>query len=339
MTSRPAVLLACAALALAAVVPGAFAAPPQVIKIATLVPKDSAWERVLKDMALEWKTLSGGAVTVNLYAGGVAGDDADVVRKMRLGTLHGALLMSEGLAELNRDVMALQLPLAYTDYAELDCVLEKMAPELGEGYRAKGFVVLGWSDGGFVSFFSRTPLRTPDDLRKAKLFTWAGDDQYVTLWKKAGFNPVPLPATEISTALQSGLVNALPSTPGAALLFNWYAHANYMTDLDWGVLLGAIVVARPAWEQIPAELRPKLEESARKAAIKLRDLTRASEAKDLEAMKKRGLKVVTLTPAERAEWQRVVDGTLPGLKGTFVPAGAMDTALRLRDACRKAGAR
>ena len=64
-------LLACVLLA-------AQPAAAQRVKMATLVPEGSSWHNVLKEMAAQWKSLSGGRVKVIIYPGGVAGDDPDV---------------------------------------------------------------------------------------------------------------------------------------------------------------------------------------------------------------------------------------------------------------------
>jgi TRAP-type C4-dicarboxylate transport system substrate-binding protein len=315
------------------------AAPAQtVIKMATLVPQGSTWHQALQEMAADWQKVSGGKVTVRLYPGGVAGDDNDVVRKLRLGTLNGALVSGTGLQDVDRSVLALQIPLAYADYAEFDCTREKIAPALEQALEAKGFVLLGWTDGGFVHFFAKTPVRVPDDLKKQKLFVWAGDDLLVELWKKAGFNPIPLPSTEISTALQTGLVTALPAPPQAAVLLQWYNQAKNMTDINWGILVGAIVVAKDTWQKIPAELRPALQESARKTAARLSQLTRESEPKDVAAMTQRGLTVVKLDAAALQQWRAVVEAAYPAIRGRFIPEGAFDAGLKARDACR-AGAK
>jgi TRAP-type C4-dicarboxylate transport system substrate-binding protein len=298
-----------------------------VIKMATLVPQGSAWYTILQEMGQQWQTVSGGRVTLRLYPGGVAGDDSDVVRKMRLGTLDGGVLTSVGLADVDRSVLALELPMGYASYEEFDAVLDKMGPQLEKTYADKGFVVLAWADAGWVHFFTKSPVRTPDDLRALKLFAWAGDDYAVELWKSAGFHPVPLPSTEISTALQT--------TSQAAVLLQWYTHAKNMTDVNWAVLLGGIVVSRVPWERIPADLRPALLKAAQEAAAKARAQTRGSEVSDVEAMEKRGLTVVRLDAAALEAWQRAAQGAYPGLRGKYVPAPAFDEALRLRDEYRK----
>jgi TRAP-type C4-dicarboxylate transport system substrate-binding protein len=309
-----------------------------VVKMATLVPQGSDWYTTLQELGQKWQEASGGRVTLRLYPGGVAGDDSDVVRKMRLGTLDAGVLTSVGLADVDRAVYALELPMGYTDYDEFNAVLDKMTPQLEKIYADKGFVILAWADAGWVHFFAKSPVRTPDDLKALKLFAWAGDDFAVELWKSSGFKPVPLPSTEISTALQTGLVSALPTTSQAAVLLQWYTHAKYMTDVNWAVLLGGIVVSRKSWERIPADLRPALLKAAQDACAKARAQTRESVVSDVEAMEKRGLTVVHLDAADIDAWRRAAEAAYPTLRGKYVPAAEFDEALRLRDEYRKGAA-
>src|SRR6185295_2998693 len=114
------------------------------VKMATLVPDGSSWHLILKETADKWRTLSNGTVTVRLYAGGVAGDDPDVVRKMRLGTLNAGVLTSVGVAEIDKSVYALGVPMMYDSYDELYGVLDQMRPTLEQGMLDKGFVSINW---------------------------------------------------------------------------------------------------------------------------------------------------------------------------------------------------
>ena len=314
---------------------GAARADGIVVKMATLVPQGSVWHTTLLEMGQQWQKASGGRVTVRLYPGGVAGDDGDVVRKMRLGTLDASLLTAAGFGDIDRALYALEVPMMYSSYAELDHVLDKMTPMLAQIYAAKGFVVLAWADAGWVHFFAKSPVRTPDDLKGQKLFNWAGDPQSVEMWRAAGFNPVPLPSTEISTALQTGLVTALPTTVQAALLLQWYSHAPYMTDVNWAVLLGAVVITKAAWERIPADLRPALRAAAEDAGKKLREQTRAQAGPDLDAITRRGLKVVHVDEATAELWRKTAEATYPKVRGGYVPVEAFDAALRFRDEYRR----
>jgi TRAP-type C4-dicarboxylate transport system substrate-binding protein len=325
-----------AALATLTLVPArAAVAQPVLVKMATLVPDGSSWHLILKETADKWRTASNGAVTVRLYAGGVAGDDPDVVRKMRLGTLNAGVLTSVGVAEIDKSVYALGVPMMYDSYGELYYVLDKMRPRLESSLESKGFVVLNWADGGWVHFFSQKPVATPDDLKAMKLFSWAGDAASVDLWKSAGFNPVPLPSTEIATALQTGLVNALGCPPQVAVIAQYYNYAKNMTALPWQLLLGATVINKNVWERIPADVRPALLQAARESGTRLQEEIRASGDRDVEAMRKRGLNVVAVGAAAREQWRRTAESLYPKIRGGIVPADAFDEAMRYRTDYRK----
>jgi len=120
----------------------AAAQAPVTVKMATLVPENSSWFNVLKDVADKWNKASGGKVRVILYAGGRQGDDPDVVRKMNLGSLNAGVLTSVGVAEIDKSVYALGVPMAFDNYEEVYAVLEKMRPRLESTLEAKGYVKL-----------------------------------------------------------------------------------------------------------------------------------------------------------------------------------------------------
>jgi TRAP-type C4-dicarboxylate transport system substrate-binding protein len=223
----------------------------------------------------------------------------------------------------------------YDSYDEVYWVHEKMRPKLEQSLEAKGFVALNWIDGGWVHFFTKKPVAVPDDLRKLKLFSWAGDAEAVEVWRSAGFNPVPLPSTEISTALQTGLVEALGSPPQVAVISQFFTHAPNMTSLRWQLLQGATLVAKATWDKVPADVKPQLLEIARDAGARLQKEIKDAETRDVEAMKKRGLNVVAVSASQRAEWQKLTESLYPKIRGKIVPAEAFDEAMRYRDEYRK----
>jgi TRAP-type C4-dicarboxylate transport system substrate-binding protein len=311
---------------------------PHWVKMATLVPQGSSWDNILKECADRWKQLSGGRVEVTIYAGGTMGDDPDVVRKMRLGTLNAGVLTAVGIGEIDKSVFALGVPMMYDSYDELYYVLDKMRPKLEASLEAKGFVVLNWADGGWVHFFTKQPVKTPDDLKKLQLFAWAGDRDAIDILKGAGFDPKPLPATEIATALKTGLITALGTPPQVAVISQYDKDVRNMTDLPWQLLLGATVIRKDVWEKIPADLRPALLQAAQEAGRKLQDEVRRSGERDVQEMKKRGLNVVPVDRAARALWVKTAESVYPQIKGKIVPAEAFDEAMRYRDEYRKRGA-
>lgn len=313
------------------------AVPPasaQTIKLGTLAPEGSPWHGIIRDMTEAWKQATRGKIQARIYPGGVAGDDPDMVRKMRVGQLHAAALSGAGLYDIAPEIQALQMPMMLASYEELDYVRERLAPKLEGILEARGFKVLNWGDAGWVYFFTQKPVVRPEDLKPLRLFVWSGDTAYVEAWKDAGFRPVPLAATDIHTALQSGLITALPATPLAALSFQWFGSAKHMTHLRWAPLVGATVISVRKWQEVPDDMKPLLLESAREAGARVRRETRQLGDDAVEIMKRHGLTVHTVPPEAVAQWERSARDGYAKIVGKAVPADMVAEVERLRDEYR-----
>ena len=277
-----------------------------VVKLGTVAPEGSPWHDAMLETAQKWKEISKGKVTVRIYAGGVAGDETDMLRKIRIGQLHATALTSSTLVDIVPDIEAITLPMLIETDGELDYVIEKLGPEFEARLAEKGFKVLNWSSAGWVHFFSKEPVTTPADMKKQKLFFWGSDTLYVELLKKWGFNPIPLAITDLLPSLQTGLVDAFPAPPAAALAFQWFALAPNMTDFRWQPLPGTTVISVKQWDKIPADLRPSLEEAAREVGKRLQARIRKLEIEAIKVMKEHGLVVHKVPPAVEEEWKTLV---------------------------------
>lgn len=325
-----------AAAALVAV-PPAHAASTPLVKLGTAAPDGSSWHRILMEMGQKWREAPGGGVKLRIYAGGVLGDEPDMVRKMRIGQIQAAALTAVGLADIDEAVAALQIPMMVRSYEELDYVRERLRPDLERRLEEKGFVVLNWGDAGWVMFFAKKPFSLPDDLKRMKLFVWAGDSHAVDLWKAAGFRPVPLASIDILPGLQTGLIDAFDTTPLLALSSQWFGLAPHMLDLKWAPLVGATVITKRAWEKIPPATRQAVRAAAAEAGERLRNEIRSANEKAIDAMKKRGLTVREATAEVEAAWQRAAEQVYPEIRGALVPAEMFDRVRRLRDEFRASG--
>jgi TRAP-type C4-dicarboxylate transport system substrate-binding protein len=278
----------------------------QVIKLGTVAPEGSPWHETLMEVAQRWKALSGGRVTVRIYAGGVAGDERDMLRKIRIGQLHATALTTVTLIDIVPNIEAISFPMMVRTDGEFDYVIEKLGPEFEARLAKKGFKVLTWSTTGWAHFFAKEPVVTPNDMKKRRLFLWGSDTTYLELVKSSGFNPVPLAITDLLPSLQTGLVDSFAAPPAAALSFQWFALAPHMTDLRWQPLPGTTVVSMKQWNRIPADLRPMLERAARQAGARLLKRIRTLEHEAIVAMKNHGLTVHPVSPQVEEEWAMLV---------------------------------
>lgn len=329
---RPLALL----LALALIATGSLAADGKVtVKLATLAPDGSAWHKILKEMGNEWRERTDGRVTLRIYPGGVAGDDPDMVRKIRIGQLQAGSLTVAGLGDIDPGFAAFSIPLFFDSEEEFSFVLDKLTDELRARAEAKGYILLHWGHGGWVHLFSKTPIKSVDDLRKVKLFTWAGDDRVFQAWKGAGFRPVALAATDIITGLQTGLIDGLPTTPLYALSLQLFKHTDYMLEPGIAPLVGATVISKKAWNKISERDRGVMLQAAERVQQRLMEEIPRIDLEAIEEMKKRGLVVLGVESEENlAEWRKTAKSLEAEMSGTIVPEDMIEKARRYRTAFR-----
>ena len=298
-------------------------AMPTTIKIATIAPKDSPWYEMLTNMANAWEQMSDGAIKTRIYANGIAGDEFDLIRKMRVGQIDIAMLSIGSLPDIAWQLRALNMPLLIETYDELDHVMAGVGPTFEALLAEQGFRVLAWGDAGWVHFFTTKPVVTPDDLRPLRLFMWGSTGPYLDAWKDEGYNPVPVPAPEIHTALTTGMIDAIVVPPIAALSFQWFGIANHMTDMPWAPMVGAIVISERSWRKIPKNLRARFLDIAIAASAEAQAKVRAVGPQAIEAMEAYGLTVHRVPPEAMEQWRKAVDAGFSKLIGTEVPADLM----------------
>jgi TRAP-type C4-dicarboxylate transport system substrate-binding protein len=315
-------------LSLAALLLLAGAAFPLTIKLGSLAPTGSPWELGLKRIAAEWARLSSGAVKVQIYPGGIAGDEQDMIRKIRIGQLHAAAITVSGLQGIFNGVKTLSYPLLVQSDDELWYVLGKMKPFFEREIEKRGFKIVMWSPGGWVYMFSRHPIVRPDDLRRQKLWVWSGDPDEVQAYQSDGFPTVTLASTDLMTSLQGGMVDALATSPLVAASNQWFGITTNMCALRLGPLWGATIVSMKSWEQVPADVRPKLIDAAQKIADSFAPDLVKSDAEAIAVMKKYGLKINEVPKQAREEWVELMDRIFSGLVGKMYDRESFEMASR-----------
>ena len=201
-----------------------------VLKIATLPPDGSNWMITMRQGAKEVAKKTENRVRFKFYPGGVMGDDKAVLRKIRIGQLHGGILTSGSLSKYYHDILVYNLPMVFKSFAEIDYVRKRMDKIIIDGLEKSGFVIFGLADGGFAYLMSTTPVKNDDDVRKNKVWIPENDELGIETFKIMGSTPIPMPLAEVRTALQTGLINTVIASPIGAIHLQWYTQVNYMTD-------------------------------------------------------------------------------------------------------------
>jgi len=304
------------------------------IKLGTMAPNGSTWHLLLKEMSARWAEVSDGQVKLKVYAGGVAGNETDMMRKMRIGQLHAAAITSLGLNHITRAPQAISIPGVIADEEEWSHVFAEMQPIWNGQVEAKGYIILGWSDLGWVHLFVNRSVKSPVEMQGMKVFAWAGDPAAVESWRLAGFQPVVLSGTDVMQGLSTGMIEAFASTPIIAMTARWYEHTPFMVNTAWGHLPGATIVSKKAWDKIPPDIQVELRKIATETTARVNAEVLRMQDEAIEAMKKRGLSLVELDGDGQRVWSEMAEKAWTAIRGGVINEEDFDQVIQVRDAYR-----
>src|ERR1700759_930144 len=197
-------LLGALALGLPASSRVAGAAEVQYLRIATLAPRDSDLAKGFLKLDQGLKKASNGAWGVRLYPSGVAGDEVDVLRKMKIGQMDASIITSVGLSQIVRETTLLNTPGVIRDYKGLEAVQKEMTKEWDESFEKAGYNLIAWGETGQLRWFAKQPLTRPSSVKSMRPWVWPSAHALKETLLALGANGVPLGVPEVYGALQTG---------------------------------------------------------------------------------------------------------------------------------------
>lgn len=297
---------------------GALVSKPIIIKLATVAPEGTEYYNLLLEMGQRWQEETNGQVQLRIYPNGVVGGEIDTIRKMRIGQIQASAMSSIGLARLTDSIQAFTLPMGFKDYNEVDRVKDAMFDDIHDELSDSGFELLFLVDIGWVYWFSSDEIIVPQDLKDSKIFTSAGDYVTVELFKKFGFNAIPMSETDILTGLQTGMINSMQTVPILAASSGWSALMPNMLDLKWGAFIGAVIIDNKVWSKIKPEHKKAMMIVAKDIGRKYQKNGREMEIKAIDAMEQYGMKVKTPNDKELEVWESFKNEITPDVINTFL---------------------
>lgn len=298
------------------------------IKIGTIVPLRSPWVKELKKLDLEWRKITNGEVRLKIFAGGIAGDEDDMVRKIRMGVLGGAVFTNRGITHIQPDFYVLNIPFLLKSEKELDYVMSKMTPGIEESIEKKGFKVVVWAKAGWIYFFSKDPVYYPKDLKKHKLSFTTGAPAMEQAWKKSGYHIVPNELKDMMMALQSGMVTAFYLPPLMAASGQYFPLAPNMCSIKIAPLVGGVVFSNKIWKRIPEKYKPEMMKVAQNTADTLLSKTMKLEEEAIVEMKKHKFKINEVPKDAYPQWKAASDKGMDALVGKIFSKEIYETMLK-----------
>jgi TRAP-type C4-dicarboxylate transport system substrate-binding protein len=297
----------------------------QVLKIATLSPEGSEWMQKMRAGAKEIALKTDNRVKFRFYPGGIMGNDKAVLRKIRIGQLHGGAVTAGSLADIYPDLRLYFMPMVFKSLKEVDYVRKHMDAPLIAGLAQEGFVTFGFAEGGFAYVMSKSPVRSNDDLRNQKV--WMPDSHATTLevMESFGIKPIPLPIADVRTSLQTGLIDAVTVSPIGAIVLQWHTQVKYLTDVPLAYVYGMLAVDRKTFAKISPEDQKIVRDTMKQVFRNMDQSNRKNNVEALKVLRKHGIQFVKLDAKTEDQWHDVAST----VTGRLVEAG--DVSRKMMD--------
>lgn len=303
-------------------------------RIATLAPEGSLWMKQMRKGASRVEKATDGRVETLYYAGGVQGDEKDVVRKMGLGHIDGAALTGIGLAMIYPGIRVLQLPGFYANVEEVDYVRKKMWPYFRKKFHKEGYELLTAGDVGWIYLFSTVKIDSEKAFKKAKIWRWDGDPMSKKLFDKLGLRGVALGVPEVLPALNTGKVEAVFGSPLAAVSLQWHNKVRYMSSAPVAYGTGGMVMRTKVWNKASEKDKKIQKKIGRKLMYKTIKLVRKDNRRALKAMKRYGVRVVKTPAGLEKQLQAESEKLWKAWVGKYYSQKELDLVIKYRDEFR-----
>jgi len=287
-----------------------------VIKLASMVPGNSEWGRMIDKMAADWSKATNGEVKLQVFANGTQGSEVEVLRKLNMNTIHAAVFTSMGLTKIAPEILTLSCPFLIRNEGELNEVLKNVGSDFEAHINAKNYFALALVKAGWLKIFSRNPVLGPADLKRQKLGSSPSEPEMSRAFRSMGYQVTDVDTDRLLLALNGGTVDAIYMSPIFTAAAQYFGVTKNMASINICPFMAGVVMNKVAWESIPVQHRDKLIKVTRQAGVELEASLLRLETDTIRLMKNNGLKENQISPAAQQEWYDEVARVTPGLLGT-----------------------
>jgi len=268
---------------------------------------------------------SGNKIGVKLFPGGTLGGDVQTVSALQGGTVEMTVLNAGILASHVKEFAAFDLPFLFNDGKEADAVADgPFGRGLLERLADKGLVGLGYWELGFRNLTnSKRPVTKLEDIAGLKIRV-IQSPIYVDLFNTLGANATPMPFPELYSALEQKAVDGQENPVATIRSSKFYEVQKYLTLTRHIYNPQAVIVSKKLWDTLSAAEKKIFQDAAAEATVYQREISRSQADAALEDLKKAGMVVSELTPAELAKMRERIKPVIEKYSATVGDAAVKE---------------
>ena len=295
---------------IAATAAAAFAAPfagfaqdikPRLIRFGYGLNEQSNQGRAAKVFAQEVEKASGGKMKVRAIGAAALGSDVQMQQALIGGAQEMMVGSTATLVGITKEMALWDTPFLFNNAREADAVLDgPVGQKIMDKLQDKGLVGLAYWENGFRNLTNnKQPVNKLEDLSGIKLRVMQ-NNVFLESFKTLGANAVPLPFSELFTALETKTVDGQENPYNTILSSKFYEVQKYLTVTNHVYSPWIVTVSKKWWDGLSKDEQKVLLDAAKKSRDFERQDTRAEAGKALGELKAKGMVINELAPTEAA---------------------------------------
>jgi tripartite ATP-independent transporter DctP family solute receptor len=247
-----------------------------------------------KQFAQNVEKRTNGAITITLYPNNALGSPPEVLEQVIMGAVDMSLSGQDQIAKHVRAFDAVGIPFSVDGYNHMDRILDGPFKQWAAPQVEKiGLVYLSSWEWGFRQITnSKRPILTPDDVKGLKIRTPPAMS-YQAAIEALGGNVQTIAFGELVVAMRQGVVDGQENPVSVIYNLKLYESQPYMSIVNYLYSSMCHVVSKRVWDKLTPEQQKIFREESDASRLLMRKLVREEEAKQLEDMKAKGIKVAT----------------------------------------------
>ena len=277
------------------------------MRIGTVAPEGTPWEKQLRSLKSHIESNSGGRIKVRLFMGGSLGGEKALVRRVSQGSLEAFGGSTAALGSVVPEMNVIEAPYVFDSAEQADRALDAapVREQVGRLVSAKGFVFALWAENGFRSWFTRErPIRQPTDLRGLRMRSQEAR-VHIATYEAFGATPNPIDVTNVLTSLQTGVVDGFDNTPLFSFATSWYQAARHLNLSEHSYQPGIVVYSQTWFNALPQDLQQMLTSLPATLTTDGRTAVRRMDPILIQNLQRYGIEVHRPSAAERQAFAAV----------------------------------
>jgi TRAP-type transport system periplasmic protein len=303
-------------------------AEPVTLRFATAAPDGTAWARLFRAMGRDIAADSNGAVSTKWYFGGIAGNELQMLDRLKRNQLDAVMSGGMMCMKLSPSMRVLRLLGLFQSREEASYALGRLRSAIDREFAASGFHNVGEAGLGSDMMFTRQPINSIADLRKTRFWYWDLDEAMHVQLAALGVPAIGLPVEDAGRAFEDRHVDGFVAVPAAALAYQWSAAVPYLSQLRLGFLGGCMVMTNRAWDSLTVEEREVVTGAAAKFGARLEELGRSQDAELLGSLfARQGLKQTPVSAGFASEFFEAAQTARAAIRDKLIPGELIDRVI------------